>query len=71
MALQVLERRENFPATTYQYLTEKINQLRKLVMEGAAKIARESTTGEVYTVEKEHIDYALVELNELRLNQLR
>jgi len=55
-------RREEFPVDVFRYLEGKLHRIRNRTARMAAERARRSQEGEVYTVDKSHIDAALLEL---------
>ena len=59
---QARKRREDFPVESFRYLEAKLQQVRKVVMNGAAEIADlTDSRPEFYRVEKRHVDHALAE----------
>jgi hypothetical protein len=59
----VLERQEDFPVEVFLYLEERLHEIRKHVMEVAAKRADDRQRGtEIYTVIKQDIDAAIEEV---------
>jgi hypothetical protein len=55
-------RRENFPVESFRYLEAKLQKVRKLIMDLAARIAADKDPDSpVYRVGKEEIDDALSE----------
>lgn len=56
-------RREDFPVDSFRYLEGKLQEFRKTIMDGAAKIAAsEDVNSVVYRIERKHIDLAVAEM---------
>jgi hypothetical protein len=52
---------EDFPIESFRYLEGKLQAIRKMVMDYAAKIAADRTNPDlpIYIVQREHVDEAL------------
>ncbi len=53
---------EDFPVRSLQYVEGKLSRIRRTLMEIAANIAEQSSTGSDYRVEPFHVDQALAKL---------
>jgi hypothetical protein len=56
-------RREEFPVDTYRHLEGMLQEIRRRIMDRAAQMAaEEQQAGDVYRVERRHVDRALIEV---------